>query len=653
MANAQHLHPTALGGEVDLELDDTRDLQGDDKARQTAILVLSRDGKLIDTIMKAAPRGVSIVHAPDLDQVAERLSDLRPGVLVADTASTADVTSMVAQLTQHFPELVVVVAGRRDDSSALMRLTAAGRIFRFLLTPLSHGQTRLALEAAVTHHADVAAAGQRQGSAAATAGSSRERRNYLATYAALAAALLLIIGGIWFGINRFTGTPKPQPVLATPVQVLDSLPERPDPIQAEIALAHQAFKSGKYYEPTGESALDLYLSALALDPDNETARAGVRAVADKVLERAERALTAERLEEAVFTMERARNIDPSHPRLHFLDIQIARERERLKLTQAQEVGSRMRVLVAQANERMRDGRLLTPAGGSASEALLEARRLDPTDPAAQQSIRELSTMLIEQARGAQAAGAREQAQAFINAARQFGAAGAALTAVERSLSEAARAANASAAATRQLDASSDATIAAIRERISAGKLLEPAGDSARYHLDKLVAASPERAEIEELARTLSSRLVDAGRQATTARAFERAAQLVAAAREVGGRYDDAAIAQMERALASAREAYARENTLVSVTTLKPVRIIDPVYPDSALKRGIEGWVELTFAVQPNGSVSDIEVRNASPSGIFDDAAVRAVRNWRFEATSRNGEKAVQRTMVRLRFALPE
>ena len=76
-------------------------------------------------------------------------------MLVADTASTADVASMVAQLTQHFPELVVVVAGKREDSAALMQLTATGRIFRFLLTPLSHGQTRLALEAAVTQHVDL------------------------------------------------------------------------------------------------------------------------------------------------------------------------------------------------------------------------------------------------------------------------------------------------------------------------------------------------------------------------------------------------------------------------------------------------------------------------------------------------------------------
>jgi len=653
MANAQHLRPASAGGEVDLELDDTQDLQAIEEGHQAPILVLSRDVKLIETIMKAAPRGVPVVHAPDLDQVAGKLSELRPGVLVADTASTADVTSMVAQLTQHFPELVVVVAGRREDSGALMQLTAAGRIFRFLLTPLSHGQTRLALEAAVTHHADVAAAGERQGTTVAGSADGQDRKNYVVTYGALAAGLLLVISGIWFGVKQFTGTPEAPPTISVPAQAPSSLPDRPDPVQAEIALAKEAFEQGKYYEPSGESALDLYLSALALDPDSAAAKAGVRSVADKVLERAEGALTAEHLEEAIFSIERARNIDPTHPRLPFLDTQIGRERERLKLTQAQEVGIRVRTLVAEANERMHGGRLLTPSGANAREALLEARRLDPTDPTVQQSIREFGGMLIDEARSAHAAGKPEEAQLFVEAARQFGAAGATLTAVERSLSEASRAASARATAARQLDVAIDAMVMEIRERIGAGKLIEPLGDSARDHLGKLVAAAPGRAEIEELARVLSTRLVDSGRQAMTAKAFDRSAQLVTAAREVGGRYNDAIIVQMERELAAAREAYARETSIVSVAALNRTRMVDPVYPESAMKRGIEGWIELTFTVQTNGSVNDVEVRNASPAGVFDDAAIRAVRGWRFEPAMHNGEKIAQRAMVRLRFALPD
>src|SRR5678816_2690574 len=122
MANASHTrsaHGTA--DEVNLEFDAHR--TGAEEAHHPPILVLSRDPNLVETVKKAAPRGTAVAPAPDLDHVAGKLSDLKPGVLVADTASTADVAGMVAQLTQHFPELVVIVAGKREDSSALMQLT--------------------------------------------------------------------------------------------------------------------------------------------------------------------------------------------------------------------------------------------------------------------------------------------------------------------------------------------------------------------------------------------------------------------------------------------------------------------------------------------------------------------------------------------------
>ena len=75
-----------------------------------------------------------------------------------------------------------------------------------------------------------------------------------------------------------------------------------------------------------------------------------------------------------------------------------------------------------------------------------------------------------------------------------------------------------------------------------------------------------------------------------------------------------------------------------------------MYPEAARKKGIEGWVELAFTVTPNGTVDGVEVRNASPAEVFDEAATRAVRQWRFEPIVRDGQKVAQRAMVRLRFA---
>jgi protein TonB len=648
MANAQQNRSQNGNDEINLEIDDTQGLKQLEEGHHPPILVLSRDASLIETVKKAAPRGTPVTAAPDLDNVADKLPTLKPGVLVVDTASTSDVAGMVAQLTQHFPELVVVVAGKREDSAGLMQLTAAGRIFRFLLTPLSHGQTRLALEAAVTQHFDLAAAGERMSSGGSSSGGNK---NYLVTYGALAAGLLVLIGGIWFGVSQFTGEPSAPATAPTATTTPEAgLPDKPDPVQAELALAKEAFAQGKYLEPANESALDLYRSALALDPNNTDAVAGIRSVTDKVLERAEAALLAERIEEAIVSIERARDIDAQHPRLAFLDSQIARERERLKLSQAQEVGNRVNTLVAQANERMQNGRLISPSNSNARDALVEARKLDPTNPTVAQAVRELSGLLTDAARQSIAAGKNEEAQTMVNAARQLGFSGAALAAVERSLTEASR----SAAARRPASSAGsgpnvDTMIADIRTRLTEGKLIDPAGDNAREALAALRAAAPTRPEVEELSRTLSTRLLSSGRQAMAAKAFDRSAQLIAASRDVGAAYIGADIANAETELAAAREENALLTNIVSASLLKRTRMVAPTYPSDALKRGIEGWVELAFTVQPNGTVDDVEVRNASPAEIFDAAAVRAIRQWRFEPVQRNGKAVPQRAMVRLRF----
>jgi TonB family protein len=450
------------------------------------------------------------------------------------------------------------------------------------------------------------------------------------------------------------------------------VPERPDPVKAELALAKDAFDQNKFIEPQGESALDLYRSALALDPTSQGAKDGIRAVVDKILERAEAALLAERLEEAIRTIETARDIDSTHPRLAFLDTQVGRERERLKLSQAQDVGNRVRSLINSANDRMDNGRLLTPTNGSAKDALLEARRLDPTDPMVLSTIREFSAQLTEEARKSLSAGKIDEATAFVNGARQMGSAGSTLAAVERSLAEATRnaagagpavpAGGAQSAGARRPNTAApgaspagagpniDAMVSDVRTRLTEGKLIDPPGDSARDALAALRAAAPNRPEGDELARALSQRLLDTGKQAMNAKAFERSAQLIAAAKDVGQRFNGAAISQAEADLTAARDASAAQTNIVSAASLKRVRMVSPVYPDAARKRGIEGWVELAFTVQTNGSVDQVEVRNASPAEVFDDAATRAVRQWRFEPVERNGERIEQRAMVRLKFS---
>ena len=55
----------------------------------------------------------------------------------------------------------------------------------------------------------------------------------------------------------------------------------------------------------------------------------------------------------------------------------------------------------------------------------------------------------------------------------------------------------------------------------------------------------------------------------------------------------------------------------------------PAYPPEALVAGIEGVVEVSFNVTPEGTVSDAEIVSAEPSGVFEQAALAALSGWRY------------------------
>lgn len=64
---------------------------------------------------------------------------------------------------------------------------------------------------------------------------------------------------------------------------------------------------------------------------------------------------------------------------------------------------------------------------------------------------------------------------------------------------------------------------------------------------------------------------------------------------------------------------------------RPVRIRQPVYPEGALIHGIEGKVMVEFGIAADGSVQDLSVVRANPAGTFDQAALQAMRSWRYDS----------------------
>lgn len=58
--------------------------------------------------------------------------------------------------------------------------------------------------------------------------------------------------------------------------------------------------------------------------------------------------------------------------------------------------------------------------------------------------------------------------------------------------------------------------------------------------------------------------------------------------------------------------------------------VPPVYPHSAKRRNIEGWVKVRFVVDENGSVGKVSILAAKPQGVFEQSVLRCVSGWRFK-----------------------
>lgn len=79
--------------------------------------------------------------------------------------------------------------------------------------------------------------------------------------------------------------------------------------------------------------------------------------------------------------------------------------------------------------------------------------------------------------------------------------------------------------------------------------------------------------------------------------------------------------------------------------------MSPDYPATARQRRIEGWVELEYVVGPDGRVVDVRVVQSYPTRIFDAAAERALKRWRFEPGRRDGEPTTTVGRTRIDFNL--
>jgi TonB family protein len=640
------------------------------------LLVLSRDEALVRTLRAIGSEYDVFAVSAESDFASHLLSE-STGVAILDASAVASPIERLAErLRAQFPDLVLIVAGSVDDQSALATQITNGTVYRFLHKPVSEQRVRLFVDAAWRRRSE-----EQASSDTATAGTmpSRERPGAGANMLVLGGAALAATGllGGWLLLHRSDSQP---PKVSAPAAADTAAPAEPRDAALEdvLARAEKALASGALVSPPGANAADLYRQALQRNPKDSRAANGVEKVIDRLLSAAEAQLLAQHLDAAQKLTDEARTIKPEHVRVAFLMAQIGKERERATLAQARQAASsgnieqalsvldgatregqhstlvtearqeleqkklsdRIRDYVNRANERMRSGDLVEPAQDNAQFYIESARALAPNDSEVKQTQRQFLDRLVSEAHKALLTGNAEQGEHWIQVAADAGVNADDIEALTQETQRVRTAAKADALARLAL---------LFNQRLTQGKVLDPASDSAKFYLAQLVQSDPAHPSTQAAHQAFAARTLDEAKSAAHREDYAGAQRWLAEAHEAG--VDAASISAVNTDIKAAQDAARKASEFVTAAELEITHYVTPEFPSAARQRALSGWVDVQFMVLIDGSVSDISVMGADPAGAFEQSATDAVRKWKYRPILRDGQPINQRARVRVRFAL--
>lgn len=613
------------------------------------LVVLTADAAFLHTMREAVGGARRLWHVPSADKVSDLLVAGEVGIVVLDVRALNEAAPVfIGQIKRQFPDLVVVVAGHREDEISLASLISAGTVYRFIHKPMSPARAKLFAEAAIKKHD-----GQRRRAAETPPSKPASAVPGGWLIGGTVVVLGLIAATTWLIHRRFSEDP------------LSASAEAARPSSAEstlLARAGAALAANRLTEPPGDNALELYQQMQPHTPADANARAaGLSEVHERLLARAENALLEERLDEAAAAIETARKSGVESGRIAFLTAQLAKSRDLIRAAQAKtqaqaqsqaQAATQARTsadakpaedpvapLLDLASQRMDEGRLLGSDRDNARFYVQEALRTDPESAAAQETKRSLASRLLLEARGA------------IDH-RDFARAASLLEGTDGIAVQANIDATQGLLAIARQQAETDAWSTLLKnanERLLQDRLIEPENDNAKYYLLTLRRLDPGNAALPAAMQDLGSRLLAKARRAFTLQQYDAARSWLDAAGEIAFSTAEGASLQHELDAAVAKQALMTATVPFSQLTL--LKSVQPVYPPKAENTKIEGWVELDFTVTDSGRVKDVTVHAVSTPGLFEEAAVKAVSQWRYKPYLSDGKPAPVRTEIRVRFSL--
>jgi TonB family protein len=637
-----------------------------------SLVVLTRDAALAQTLRVLGAEHTVVTVEAESDLAGELLTRQTGVVIIDAAAASTAVERLTEKLKSQFPDLVLIVAGRLDDQSALAAQITTGTVYRFLHKPVSEQRVKLFVDAAWRRHGEeLSGVTDPMGTTGVLPAERVPLPGNTLLLGGVVLAALVAAGG-WFM------TRKPSATIDSTSHVAAAPAIRDEQFETLLARADRAFEAGALVIPAGENAADLYKQALHRNSGDPRAAAGIEKVIDRLLSAAEAQLAARHLEEAQKLIEQARAVKPDHVRVAFLAAQIGKERERSVLTQARQAASsgniegaiavldgaaregkrstlvaearqeleqkklddRVSDYLAKAAERLRGGQLVEPAQDNARFYIESARAVAPGQAEVRQAERQLDDRLVTEVRKALAAGNAETAQHWIDVAADSGVSRDEITNLTREAQRVQTSAKADAMARLTL---------LFNQRLTQGRVLDPPADSAKFYLAQLVQSDATHPSTVLARQALANRTLDEANAAVRRQDFNGARHWLAEAHDAGS--EEASISAIENEMTAAVDTNKRAAEVVNASNLVLAHYTPPTFPASALQRRLSGWVDVQFVVKSDGLVSDVIITGAEPVGIFEQAAVDAVKKWRYKPAQRDGHAVDQRARLRMKFAL--
>jgi TonB family protein len=551
------------------------------------VVVLTADGGLLATLREASSPEHAIWHAPSADAAVDYLVGGRCGILVADLGTLRGDAASLLARLHSQFPELVLMATGRRDEEAAV-------------APLvSDGRIYRFLHKPISParaNLFLGAATRRyyelrdtdEPMMLATVKTMAQRPRTLRLVGAIAAVLVIAAVAVWLLLRPQHPDPAREQAIANAARTEGQ-------IQELLARANMALATGRLIEPRANNALELYREVLALAPNHPEAATGEQRVLAALEAKVVAALQTRDPRAGAAALTALQRAEPNHPRYEQLYKQL------IELSRSQPPAAPPRTAPSSARASTTQ-----PTVSAAPAEITQAPEESPVS---------LDEPLTE-----------DESFAPLEEPSE--------------LSEEPPPRDAREDALEQL-----ALAIRLRER---GLLIEPAENNAFDALTTLRSEYPDIREIADEQRRLAAALIEHARTLlaasdldATARYLDKAAELEPASSVVRS------LRAQHQAALSERES----ERVIPAGALKRTREVSPEYPYDAQIRRVTGWVDVEFTIATDGTTRDLVVRDAEPKNVFDRSAVEALRRWRFEPISRNGQLVEQRAILRLKYEL--